>query len=70
MHYIGLGFGTGKLEEEEGLHPPPREYAEQEDRPRIVFSLVKLKAMSALVWARRSDGLSSQRHWQPATIFC
>lgn len=64
VHYTRPAFGTGKPEE--GTVPILREHAEEKGRP----SLTKLEAMSPLPCARRSDGLGSRRHWQPATVFC
>lgn len=56
--------------EEEGIVPSSGQVPEEKHSSRTTFSLTKLKAMSALGYARRSDGLSSQQHWQPATVSC
>lgn len=76
VHYKGLGLGMGKPEGEEGIVPTSQRACRGRSRSRrdpsflTIFSLLKLKAMFALACARRFNGLSSQQHWQPATVFC
>lgn len=60
VHYIGLCFSVEKPEKEEGTVPSSGQVLEEKHSSRITFSLTKLKAMSAVGYSGRPDGLSSQ----------
>lgn len=59
-----------KPEEEEGTVPSSGQVPGEKHSSKTTFSPMKLKVMSALGYARRTDGLSSQQRWQLATVFC